>query len=114
MRFYRCKLCWLFPFLIFLITALPLEAQGSDSKQIPPSIQQWLAQFNLDSPHELKPLASPAFAHLFPSCHFYSMHFRQYPVARQIPAPLHSSNILVADENGIVTPLLHINDLDHF
>lgn len=55
---------------------------------------------------QLAPLADEALRRALPAYTLYSLRFRQYPVAMPVPEPFRGQNLLVADRQGKVSPLV--------
>lgn len=84
----------------------------------PALIQQWAnTQVQTPEPFQLPRPARIADAQvttLFPTYLFYIVRFRQYPVARMLPAPLTANNIFVVGKDSAVQHLTDVKGLEKF
>jgi hypothetical protein len=62
----------------------------------------------------LTSLDHPALGRTFPGRLFFSVIFRQHPVARLAPEPLKSQNVFVVDKEGSVEHFTNSKDLEKF
>lgn len=79
---------------------------GDESRVI---LDQWLKNINGADSGQIQALSGAAVVATFPDIHFYTLHFRMYPVARVVPEPLKSTNIFAVTSNGGGT-VMHLTD----
>jgi hypothetical protein len=63
---------------------------------------------------QCQPLADASVERLLPAYAFFSVRFRQFPVAQRYPAPLKASNVFAVGRDGAVHPLTTAKNLEKF
>jgi hypothetical protein len=84
----------------------PQPETGDESRVI---LDQWLKNISGADSGQVRALSGGALVATFPDIHFYTLHFRMYPIARVVPEPLKSANIFAVTSNGGGT-VMHITD----
>jgi hypothetical protein len=97
---------------LLAVGTLRAEDQKEDQAKAEKTVKDFLAEKKIEAP--VTPITDEALATAFPDNHFFAVVFRQYPVARIAPEPLHSQNVFVVSKDGKMVHLTDTKGLEKF
>jgi len=99
----------------FMLCSLVMLALGvALAEEVPDTLAKKLAEFKGVERGQVITVAGEALSRAFPNYRFYSLRFRQYPVAVKPPEPLEANNLFVVTPDGSVEHLRDSKALETF